>query len=425
MKKNKKGFTLVELLAVIVILVILIIIAVVIVKNHTLEAKKKTIIANSITYVKAVNTLIVDTKNSENPIIDSVLYVDDINELGVKISGTKPDGGVITIFDSAVKYACLEYEEYMVEFKNGEYTDAKEDKCIKSRKFAYTGAEQTFTADKKGVYFIELWGAQGGTYSTALGGKGAYTSGSIVLNQGDILYINVGGQGTPIYNGLQAGGFNGGGTSDGQNWGSRQWSSGGGATDIRLVSSTSLDTFESLKSRIMVAGGGGGSFYDGGDYPGGDAGALEGLYGSQWTNDGYCYGEGGTQTSGGRITNNCNRSGNYGNIVTGSFGIGGNCTGDCTGGGGGYYGGSRSGHVASAGGGSSFISGYDGCDAIDESSTSSNIIHTGQSIHYSNKEFISPIMKAGNEEMPTQNGTSTMTGNTGNGYAKITFIGEV
>ena len=32
-------------------------------------------------------------------------------------------------------------------------------------------------------------------------------------------------------------------------------------------------------------------------------------------------------------------------------------------------------------------------------------------------------MKAGNESMPTHDGLGTMNGNTGNGYAKITYLG--
>lgn len=31
---------------------------------------------------------------------------------------------------------------------------------------------------------------------------------------------------------------------------------------------------------------------------------------------------------------------------------------------------------------------------------------------------------AGNASIPTHDGTSTMTGNTGNGYVKITYLGE-
>ena len=37
--------------------------------------------------------------------------------------------------------------------------------------------------------------------------------------------------------------------------------------------------------------------------------------------------------------------------------------------------------------GSSFISGHNGCDAIKEESTENNIIHTGQSVHYSELYF--------------------------------------
>lgn len=75
------------------------------------------------------------------------------------------------------------------------------------------------------------------------------------------------------------------------------------------------------------------------------------------------------------------------------------------------------------GGGSSFISGYEGCNAISAESTENNIIHTNQPNHYSGKVFVDTVMKAGDEEMPTHDGTGTMTGNSGNGYARITYLG--
>ena len=64
--------------------------------------------------------------------------------------------------------------------------------------FDYTGSIQTFTAPKTGIYQLETWGAQGenatdGT-NTARGGYGAYAVGEVLLQQGDTLYINVGGQ---------------------------------------------------------------------------------------------------------------------------------------------------------------------------------------------------------------------------------------
>ena len=86
--------------------------------------------------------------------------------------------------------------------------------------------------------------------------------------------------------------------------------------------------------------------------------------------------------------------------------------------GGGYYGGTTSDYsdTCEAGaGGSSFVSGYDGCNAISENSTEDNIIHTGQSIHYSGKYFTNAILLDGNSnKMPNKS--------TDNGYATITFL---
>lgn len=291
--------------------------------------------------------------------------------------------------------------------------------------FNYTGSPQQYTVTQTGKYKIELWGAQGGSATDAPGGKGAYTSGVIDLNVNDVLYFYIGGVGLSTPSGtssLTSGGYNGGGATGGQNCCSRIYGSGGGATDVRLVGGA-WDNFDSLKSRIMVAAGGGGGYSgdnSGMKYnKGGYGGALIGGNGTQGT-DRWCYGLGGTQTSGGAITNDCDNS--HPTEVQGAFGIGGSNNDTSTGGGGGYYGGSRSHHIASAGGGSSYISGHTGCNSISESSTSSNIVHTGQVKHYSGKYFTDTVMKAGNEKMPKKTGGGMMTGNSGNGFAKITLI---
>lgn len=114
--------------------------------------------------------------------------------------------------------------------------------------------------------------------------------------------------------------------------------------------------------------------------------------------------------------------------IRGSFGAGAN--GGSTnraGGGGGYYGGnvagtSYGGNAGAASGGSSFISGYNGCDAIAESSTADNIVHTGQNVHYSGFQFKNTEMISGMNTMPTHDGSNVMTGNYGNGFAKITLL---
>ena len=84
-----------------------------------------------------------------------------------------------------------------------------------------------------------------------------------------------------------------------------------------------------------------------------------------------------------------------------------------------------------ASGGSSYISGHLGCVAIQaqDNITPKNGCTDGTeditcSYHYSNKIFTNTIMKAGNEEMPTFNGSGSMTGNSGNGFVKITVLGS-
>lgn len=300
--------------------------------------------------------------------------------------------------------------------------------------YIYVGGEQLFTTPHNGTYKIELWGAQGGyeecdpvMYPGAYGG---YVSGNINLNKNLNLYVYVGEQ--PIGK-IYSGGFNGGGDS------AYDGSGGGGATDIRLDNS-GVQNFNSLKSRIMVAGGGAGGY----NLLDGSAGGLQG-YTRANANDGL----GGTQTSagkGGDVTHLTEciygfEAGGPSNGLSenGKFGKGGNANYFGTGGGAGYYGGGSGTYMCYAdaggtgGGGSSFISGHNGCDAISNSSTESNIIHTGQSIHYSGYQFTNTKIIDGKGYnwtteigeyigMPTHDGTGTMVGNTGGGFAKITLL---
>ena len=275
--------------------------------------------------------------------------------------------------------------------------------------FDYTGTEQAFVAPADGKYKIELWGAQGGDgydETTNLGGLGGYTSGLIRLEKSQKLYVYVGEHPT-FFSGMcyasnPNASFNVSTVGACVN--------GGGATDVRVNSSINWYDFSSLLSRIMIAGGGGGAYYSG---TGGAGGGLNG-YDGQGSNSNVTdkIGVGGTQTS----------------TIFGVASV--NST---TIGGGGYYGG-EGGYAANAGGGSSFISGHEGCDAIKEESTENNIIHTGQSIHYSGLYFTDTVMidgegykwtteKGSYTGMPTHDGTGTMKGNTGNGYARITYIG--
>lgn len=278
--------------------------------------------------------------------------------------------------------------------------------------YDYTGSFQTFIADHGGAYKLEAWGASGGK-SLMNGvvyngyGKGGYTKGTIQLNKSEKLYIYVGGKGKDaILNSNAAGGYNGGGLGTWDQTDDESAGSGGGATDYRLISGN-WNNILSLRSRIMVAGGGGGSTWN---IDGGNAGGLIGFSNNPTASAG-------TQIGGYAFGIGQDGSGSG----AGSNGVGG--------GGGGYYGGKTDGTSAdqeAGAGGSSYISGHTGCIAITSSSDStpkvSSYSKLEDSYHYSNLIFKKTTMNAGNESMPTHDGTSTMTGNSGNGYAKITPV---
>ena len=293
--------------------------------------------------------------------------------------------------------------------------------------YDYAGKYQYFTAPVSGTYEIDLYGASGGAYHYSISsyaGKGAQTSGKIYLNAGTKLYVYVGGKGSDGYysamlngasptNYISSGGYNGGGNGS---YGSTNnfGNGGGGATDIRIVSGDT-DDFDSLKSRIMVAGGGAGTEYSGKHSYGGSAGGLVGESGHYSTDTTIHVNSsvGGSQTIGGTGTihglsnqNHIGKSGSFGKGGNGSYYY-------SSGGGGGYYGGGGGGHnnstnYISGAGGSSYISGYSGCNSIKESSTESNIIHTGSAYHYSGYYFTEGSMDK-NETI-------------GNGKAIITLV---
>ncbi len=313
----------------------------------------------------------------------------------------------------------------------------------------YTGTGKVFNIPCKGNYRIELWGAQGGDSQVGIGGKGAYVKGDISFNRGQTIYIYIGGKPTTV-----AAGYNGGGqTFTSTNPYKGTGGAGGGATDVRFMRNA-------LEDRIMVAGGGGGAL--GGEAAAsgsGNGGAAGGLTGYSGVKDirqasaNLALATGGTQISGGTASG-CG-SGYCSNTNPGIFGIGGNASDISSGwysgggGGGGYYGGGggQGGYSFGGGGGSSYISGHAGCVAIAENSISNPraikisgcntnpTSNDGCSVHYSSKSFTNTVMIDGAgyswstvkattvSGMPNYASTATMNGNTGNGYAKITYLG--
>ena len=264
--------------------------------------------------------------------------------------------------------------------------------------FDYTGSVQTATL-APGTYKLECWGAQGGTYSSYIGGYGGYSKGTITLTEATTVYISVGGAGSSS---STAAGFNGGGTGISSGRG------GGGATDVRIGQN-------SLYSRVIVAGGGGGAGVTsananpcgcgGGEY-GGD-GYYNDTTGSYTIGQHRCGGSA-SQTAGGKTWSTSTQA---------TFGQGGNASGySCGGGGGGWYGGGGAYDNDSdsdgrwGGGGSGYV--Y-------TSSTAKNYPNGCllNSTHYlTNAQTI-----AGNTSFTSPTG-SAETGHTGSGFCRITNL---
>ena len=264
---------------------------------------------------------------------------------------------------------------------------------------------------QRGFYNFECWGASGGSLELN-SSSGAYVSGNIFIHSTQKLYLFVGEKGIPrgtatTFNGGGAAAYTYGLTNDAKDSYS---SSGGGSTDIRLIDGN-WDDINSLKSRIIVASGGGGetnyikitvSPAVGNPVRGGNGGTLVGESSSysqcyQCTNKAYTKAGGGEQQNGGNAGGS---SGGFGN--QGSFGRGAdsNIVSDwpSSGGGSGYFGGGSGGIstdcLGTGAGGSSFVSGCNGCSAVTEDYSLSNQKFSGN-VHYSGYVFSNIVMKSG------------------------------
>ena len=243
------------------------------------------------------------------------------------------------------------------------------------KEFPYTGGIQTYVVPRTGIYKLEAKGGAGGAAchhgicsATYGGGLGGYSYGEIQLVANTTLYIVVGGKGKDAVNTSctgATGGYNGGGNAgDDSNCDLpdiEPGGGGGGATHIAKSTGLLKDLASNKSAVLIVAGGGGGGTFYSDEYKGGNGGGLEGAVGKE------SCGTGGTQVDGQ------------------AFGLGGtgvNATSGGGGGGGGWFGGKT---VAT-----------DGCQGPGGSG------------------YINGLTNANSE-----------TGkNSGNGWAKITFISD-
>ena len=137
MKSNKNAFTLIELLAIIVILAIIAVITVPIILNIIENSKKGAVIDSAYGYKDAVSKYyaieLIDNPDlrldGSYTVSDGVLSGTGINNKSIPISGTAPSGGSLIYENNTLMSGCLNVDDYMVTFSNGEVSDTKKGVC--------------------------------------------------------------------------------------------------------------------------------------------------------------------------------------------------------------------------------------------------------------------------------------------------------
>ena len=272
----------------------------------------------------------------------------------------------------------------------------------------------------KGVYKFECWGSKGSDWKinegTSTPGLGAYTSGTLFVPKRTKFYVYIGNDG--FFNAVK----------EVENDLSCAYP--GGATDVRMNISEKWWDSKSLISRIMVAAGGGGAEWlasiggNGGELTGGESTSASDPSKTQVYKE-KC--QGATQISGSKCSTLTFENIKF-SPFTGEFGSAGktepydyNGNDDYGGfGGGGYYGGTSYQFAFAGSGGSSFISGHAGCNAVGNQTES--IKHTNQPNHYSGFVFTNTEMISGGNEMPLPNDPTKRGIHYGNGAFRITLL---
>ena len=135
MKEKNKGFTLVELLAVIVILALIALIATPIILNVINDAKKQAAKDSAYGYMDAVEKYIVSSELEDKSIKDGTYSVEKLNSMGVSVKGSTPDNGNIEIKNSSVKSYDIGIDGYVV--RNGKVEKVSTTKSFKNGTAVY------------------------------------------------------------------------------------------------------------------------------------------------------------------------------------------------------------------------------------------------------------------------------------------------
>ena len=133
---KNKGFTLVELLAIIVIISVITLITIPIVKNIIDESKENTAINSAYGFKEAVHDYYIDSTLDEEINLEGIYTVSNgiingpsVSSAAMKVKGTKPTAGRLIYKNSEMISGCLEIEGYKIRYVDEQFMSDGKGTC--------------------------------------------------------------------------------------------------------------------------------------------------------------------------------------------------------------------------------------------------------------------------------------------------------
>jgi len=134
---KNKGFTLVELLAVIVILGIIAVITIPKINEQVESSKSKAVKSSALSYKKTIDEYILHKQMNKDEITLNGTYTvtnqgkltQNTTTINITFDGEKPKGGSLTYSNNELVEGCITMNKYKVEFENGEFKSIIKGSC--------------------------------------------------------------------------------------------------------------------------------------------------------------------------------------------------------------------------------------------------------------------------------------------------------
>lgn len=136
---KNKGFTLVELLAIIVIIAIIALITMPIVKNVIDQSKEKAAVNSAYGFKDALHNYYINSTLDDETELEGIYRINDgvidgpnLSSVSISLKGTKPSAGKVIYKNGAILTACLEINGYKIKYNNEQFTSEGKGSCAAS-----------------------------------------------------------------------------------------------------------------------------------------------------------------------------------------------------------------------------------------------------------------------------------------------------